>query len=343
MSKGRLDMELFVTTMKEYKRFANYLPLNSNNQSLINTTFDEAVYIAINVRLILMRKYVNKNDAMFYERIIDEVKNEFVDDLDILDDMKTRFSIINNQSFEQVLSDGTKLNLYESIEDIMYGLYLHADQDKIIRLSYTDKLLRFFCTHKFVKEIEVVLIELYDFLSIRNVQEIGEVIHSKASVVNLDANGAATQSIQKSPYWENLYGSEMNDGDIKATFVNFSEEEIEVYFIAHLFLEELGKDDCSIENLRNMVHASTIESWGDFSEAVSFFKSIQNVGMSNRIRFNDERYTAYVRIIPHVVSPFVTNTPQVISGVYDITLYKAPGSNEWKIFRFGDPIDPHVE
>lgn len=36
----------------------------------------------------------------------------------------------------------------------MYGLYLHADEERINRLKKTDEGLRFVCVRKYVEELE---------------------------------------------------------------------------------------------------------------------------------------------------------------------------------------------
>jgi hypothetical protein len=49
-------LQLFVTTVKEYKRFAEQLPLNVSTPA----PRDEAVYIAVQTRLLLLRKYITE-------------------------------------------------------------------------------------------------------------------------------------------------------------------------------------------------------------------------------------------------------------------------------------------
>ena len=89
-----------------------------------------------------------------------------------------------------------------------------------------------------------------------------------------------------------------------------------------------------------MVFESTVEQWGNFNEAVSFYKQIPNPGNSSRVRYNDERDAAYVVVFPNVEESFMFDAPHVTSGVKVMTFIKDPFTSQWKIFAFGDPVDP---
>lgn len=52
------NLELFVYTIEEYLRFTTQLPINKNS-SLVDQ-YDESEYIAIQTRLMLLRKYTSK-------------------------------------------------------------------------------------------------------------------------------------------------------------------------------------------------------------------------------------------------------------------------------------------
>jgi len=302
-----MNLELFVTTIKEYRRFAEYLPLSGCDDYA--SAFDEPTYIAIHVRLILLRKYVSRTDNVYFAKLINESKDNFPDESNYLESLNVKFAKIHSQSFEQILSDGTKLNLYQSIEDVIYGLYLHADQDKIRRISYTNEYLRFFSTRKYVEEIESIVFELYNFLLDKNISEVTVVTHDKAHVINFCAPDFTLQDIKNSPYWSNLYGTDATEHELISMISCLSDEERKIISRAFLFIEELEKDNFSIEALRNMVFESTLEQWGDFSELSSFIKEIKSVGISSKVRFNDEKYAAYVRIFPHTDSCLPVNCP----------------------------------
>ena len=338
-----MNLELFVTTVKEYNRFAKQLPLGDISKSTIDL-LNETTYIAIQTRLMLLRKYASKGEKnnVYLENLIMEAKDRFPEKTTYLDKMRTRFFQINEQSFEQILSDGSKINLYQSIEDVIYGLYLHADKEKILRLSFTKDSLRFFYTRKYVEEFEAVVLEMFDFLIENNIQDIIEKNHAKAPVIHLGKSIESNQDIKQSPFWGNLYGHDATDDEINLLSQEFSDEEIQIFMYVRLFLDELTKETISVEALKSVVFWSTIEQWGDFTEAVSLYKNIPNPGISSKVRFNEKKDAAYVRIYPNVEGSFIISSPHVITGVYDITFIKDSTVNMWKIFAFGSPIDPII-
>lgn len=335
-------LELFMTTMKEYKRFAKQLPLQNN--IYLTDSYDEAIYIAVQTRLMLLRKYTSKGkkNHVYIENLINEAKINYPHEMDCLDDIQIRFLQINSQSFEQILSDGTKLNLYESIEDIMYGLYLHADQDKIIRLSCTNEHMRFLCTKRYVENVEAIVLELYDFLAKINVSSISEKNHTKAPIIYLGESDPSVQQIKQSPYWGNMYGQDATNNEVALLSQGLSIEEVEILLKAIIFLDELKKENVSTDIMKNIVFEQQIEDWGDFSEAVSFYKKIINPGISNRVRFNQIKNVAYVRILPQVDNAFVISTPHIISDIYEVTFIKDNNINDWRIFALGGHIDPYI-
>lgn len=336
-----MNLELFITTFKEYQRFAKQLPM-ANSKSLFDT-YDEAMYVAVQTRLILLRKYTSKGkkNNVYFENLIDEVIKAFPLEGNYLTDIRIRFIKICDQSFERILSDGTKLNLYEFIENVMYGLYLHADGDKVANLTHTNELLRFFCAKKYVEEIEVIILELFNFLQNNNVTDIIEAESTKAPVIHLGEPNVSVQDIKSSPYWANIYGRDATDEDINTLFVHCTEEERGILRLAYSFLIEFKKDCVEIDTLKKMVFESTLEEWIDFLKATSFINGIDKPVISNQVRFTQNRDVAYVRVFPHVNEVFIIEVPHISTNVYDITFIKDKRSNEWKIFAFGSPVDPY--
>ncbi|OJU10675.1 MAG: hypothetical protein BGN88_12060 [Clostridiales bacterium 43-6] len=337
-----MNLELFMTTMKEYKRFTDQLPIVFTK--LIIDSCDEATYVAVQTRLMLLRKYTSKSSKnhVYFENIVEEAKKIYPDEAEFLDDIQKRFLKIITLSLEQILSNGTKLNLYQSIEDIMYGLYLHADQDRIQRLSYTNENMRFICTKKYVENVESIALELFDFFTKMDVQDVIEKDHVKAPIIylgNLDSND---QKVKQSPYWENLYAYDATDEEVISQSQGLTQEECQILLTVELFLDELQNEKVSIETMKNIVFLPSINDWGDFTKATSFFNQISSPGFSNRVRFNEEKSAAYVRIIPEVKSAFIISTPHIIPDVYEVTLIKDE-NNQWRVFAFGGHVDPFIK
>lgn len=332
-----MNLELFMTTMKEYERFSQQLPYKSIK---IGECYDDATYVAVQTRLVLLRKYTSKGkkNNVYLENLINEAKEIYPEENDFLNDIQTRFLQISDVDFEQILSDGTKLNLYESIEDVMYGLLLHADQEKILRLSYSNEQMRFYSTQKYVEDIEKIVFELYSFLKKCNVGSIEQKTPVKAQTVFLGNSDSSQQNIKKSPYWSNMYGHDITEEDIKSILP--TEEESQILSLAKSFFYELNQDKISVDRMKSMVYEPQIELWGDFSKVALLFKSIPEPGMSSYVRFNDRGDTACVRIHPHVPNGFVISSPHVIVDVYELTFIK-DADGLWKVFSFGGHKDPY--
>ena len=139
------NLELFMYTIEEYLRFTSQLPINTNNR--LTDQYDESEYIAIQTRLMLLRKYTSKGkkNNVYFENVISEAIKIFPHSNKQLEQLNEEFNKTMQQQIEHILSDGTKLNIYETIETTMYGLYLHADADKIRQINKTHEsiLLRF--------------------------------------------------------------------------------------------------------------------------------------------------------------------------------------------------------
>lgn len=344
-------LELFLTTVKEYKRFMERLPINEND-SLVETIYNasnednfESDYIAIQVRLMLIRKYINKNENVYIEKMIDEAKELFPNNIIFLDEINREYLQLFKKSFELIYSNGIKNGIFESIENVMYGLYLHADEERIIRLSHTKESFRIFYLKRFVLAVEKIIIKIYNFLVDKGVSVINEQEHNKAPVIHLGEQGKTSQNIKGSPYWENLYGHDITDQDVEVLFGQYlqedSNDEKEIYMKVHYFLNEITKDNVSIEKLREIVFVPTIDDWGDFTEAISYYKQITNPGLSSKIRFNNKKNVAYMIVVPKVDGGFVIDSPHIMSNLNYITLIMDDNINEWRVFAFGHrPINP---
>lgn len=331
-------LKLFIITIEEYKRFSTQLCCHK-----ITDSYDEFDYIKINTKLMLLRKYGNFNENVYIGNIIKESIKKYPQKKEQLDNLLEDYIKIEQQQLEYILPDGTKLNLYKTIEDVMYGLYLHADLEKIERLAKTEESLRFVCVRKYVEELENVLLKVYDLL-----KECGEVVERntekvKASTIYLGEPSKSNQEIKNSPYWANLYGKDGTDDDLNIIMQTQGNEELEILAKCMIFIEELKRDNVSISIMNDLIFPTTKKDWGDYSEAQSFYKSIKNPGISSKVRYNENHTMAYVRIFPQVEDIFIIDTPHIINDIYEISLVKEREKEEWKIYSFGGHLESYIK
>ena len=327
MTDGLINSKLylFLYTMREYKRFSNGL---SNHE--LTDDYDEEAYVQINTKLILLRKYGSKGQPVFVEEILEEIKKIYPQKSDDVDNILIEYHSIINMQIEQILTDGTKLNLYQTIEDVMYGLYLHADANRIQRLLQTDESLRFVCIRKYVEDFENVLYKMVECLEECGV-DVEEIQKEHASIIAV-GNQNENQSVRNSPFWSNIYGHDADDEELAQICTQLEIEDIEIILRCNIFLEALKKEIVPMDILDKLIFPSTKKDWGDYSEAREFYLSIKNPGISSKVRYNEQHTMAYVRIYPQVDNPFVVSTPHVIKDIYEIALVKDCGMSEWKIF-----------
>lgn len=335
------DFQLYLYTVDEYKRFANHLPVKSTES--LTDDYSEADYIGIQVRLMILRKFYakSKQEKVYFKNIIDAAQKEFLDWAAEFQSLDDEFNQIETQQLEHILSDGTKLNIYNTIEDSVYGLYLHADENRINRLGNTVEAIRFFCIRKYILEIEAVVFKLYDLLKECGVTPLVPIPPNRSPLIYLGDPNANQQSITASPYWSNLYGHDATDKDLVMIGKELTQEELRMLELCIKFTDKLKEPALDVKELRKFVHPAARGGWGDFSKAKTFFLSIPNPGVSSKVRYNESKDTAYVRIFPNVDEAFLINTPHVFSEGYEFALGKWFG--EWMIYQFGGHLDSIYE
>lgn len=331
------DFELFLFTVEEYKRFADSLPVNKTGCLIDN--YSESDYVGVQVRLMILRKYYceGKNQNVSIKNLIEKARKEFPEKSLEVEALSLEYEGIAQQQIQNILSDGTKLNLYTTIEDAVYGLYLHADENRIIRLRKTTESIRFICVRKFVFDLENLIYKMCDFFKKEVLLSFEEGDMTSSPLIYLGNTKDNKQEIKKSPYWKNVYGHDASDEEIRDSIKGNSIEDTQILAISYMFLDYLKEKPLPIENLKWCVFPETLKEWGDFKEAQEFYLGIQNPGVSNVVRYNKNKDTAYVRVFPRVEEAFCVDTPHVFEEVYEIALGKHAGI--WKVFSFGGHLD----
>jgi len=155
----------FLYTVEEYKRFAKSLSTEKTHSLL--DTYTEVDYIGIQTKLMILRKYSYQRDVVYIPAVIEAAKIILPELEDDLVSVKKKYDEVEKNQLQSISSEGNKMTLFEMQECVLYGLYLHADEDKIIKLLDLNEALYFSMTRKFVEELEVVLLELYELLMTR--------------------------------------------------------------------------------------------------------------------------------------------------------------------------------
>lgn len=340
-----MKLELFQTTVKEYTRFTRQLPIDYTKA--MSGDFSDSVYVAVQTRLMLLRKYTrNGRGNLYLVDVVSEAIKRFPEDLKYLSEFQRRFLQSCDQAINHTLADGTERTLAETIDDTMYGLHLHADKERIDRISQDSELLRLYCITVFVNGVETLVTEIFSFFEAKGVPCIEESSHKYAPAVHFEPNDSDQRNIANSPFWQNLVGSDLTEKNFADVTVRFFEqytrEEWCLWQTACDFTTLLSQEPFPYDEIRLLVFTPTIQDWGDFSEAIAYYKAIPSPGVSTTIRYNERHDTAYVYVLPHVEAGFTINRRQAISDIYVVTLVKDLETNNWKVFAFGGWIDPFI-
>lgn len=332
------NFQLYLYTLDEYRRFSNFLAVK--NPTSLSDDYSESDYIGIQVRLMLLRKYFSsgKNpENVSFRRIVAEAISEFPNINPELTTLLQKFDEIEAQQVEHLLSDGTKLNIYTTIEDTVYGLYLHADEMRIENLKKTNELIRFTCIRKYVLEVESIVFQLYDILKKQGVDTNWRTDTSRAPMLYFGNTNKNSQLVEQSPYWKNIYGHDATPDDLEMIEKDLMSEEKEILTFCISFMDEIKKTPIAAKELKKFVHPFARRGWGNFVEAQSVFNNIPNPGFSTKVRYNNKKDIAYVRIFPNVEEALFLDTPHLFSDVYEFALAKWRG--KWMIYSFGGHLD----
>lgn len=327
------EIKLFLYTIEEFKRFSDFFNVKTKHSLTDGYTQDE--YIATQTKLIILRKYTSKPDAVYICKILEMAINEFPKSADIFVRLLDEYNAIENRQIQTILADGTKINLRQSIENVMYGLYLHADENKIKQLLQMDSTLGFALIREYVESIENLVFKVYDALVGCVENKFVKAEYKKAPVLFLGED-ISEQKIESSSFWSNLYGKDASDSDLKEIINDNGLEDNIILLICTEFMNEITKEDYSVKSLEKLIFPPTRSDWGDFSKLHDMCTKEKKIGFSSTVRYNDKHDMAYVHLLRNVEGAFIIEQPHLIQDVCVITLVHDSDKLGWRIFKIGE-------
>lgn len=331
-------LQLFLYSMKTYDKFAASLPINKELRVLENRLPQEAIvngisdddFIGINVRLMLQRKYTQQSERLHIPKILAAAKRVSPSNSDRYDKLLADYKHIGTQPFEITMPDGEiDSSLFHAVHDLTYGVLLHADEDKIARLSQVPKSMRMAFTCKYVIEVDELLSAIQAELVNDGQQPYSIDEHGGAVSIYWGSTDGRSRAISNSPYWKNLIGHDLALDDLLAAVPNMSKDDMKVFLVCLSFVNLLEEEDLNVDALKKLVAPWTIKDWGDFSDASNELKKY-SIGMSLEIKYGDDGRTAIVKLLPNVDEPFSITEPQMIEGG-SMTLVRFFGN--WKVLN----------
>ena len=331
-------LKRFEYTVQEYIRFYDFY----KNQE-VSEENTEAFYVMLQTKLMILRKYDYNREDVYLSNVFDAIDKMYPEVGENINILREKFEKLNNYYMEVILSDGTSLNLYKAIEDVMYGLYLHVDPDKIERLLKTNKNVYLMAVKEYITVLEGIVVDTYNSIVDKMQNKYIQQEETSASVIFMGNPTNEKHDIKNSPYWKNLYGRDLEDTEIKGIFQNMSDEDIEIYLKGTIFLQEISKESYSIKLLEQLVFPPTRSDWGDFSSLHDFVINKKHIGLSSRIKYNDEHNIAHLKICQNVENAFLVNQPHQVPHICTLSFVKENEKYGWRIFQIGEPVIKYKE
>lgn len=338
-------LQLFLYSMETYDKFATSLPINKKFQSLknglpcqpITSEISEENFIRVNVRLMLQRKYTQRSESVHIPKVLIAAKKIIPTNSDRYDELFTRYTNIGTQPFEISMPDGEiGSSLFHAVQDLTYGVLLHADADKIIHLLQVPESMRISFTCKYVMEIEELLGAIKNEL-INDGQKSFSINnnHDRSVAVYWGNSDEHSRSISNSPYWTNLIGHNLTLDDLLAMVPSMSQDDKAIYLVCSSFVNLLREEVLRIDRLEKLVAPWTIKDWDEFGDASNLMKK-HSLGMSLKIGYSDDANIAIVELLPNVDEPFSITKPQIIESG-SMTLVRVSGN--WKVLEISPFCD----
>lgn len=316
--------------------FEKYLKITQIQEMEI-TDYDgsDRLITALSLRLMLARKFFSSKEKAYVCNVVKKTHSK-LEDLNLeassskLLLIENNFQGLFNSKIRHRLSDGTELSHIDTIFQIMYGLYLHFDEDKIIKITKSDRILLNNLVYDFIIKLEPLLVELYEFIKKNELNQNFVDSQDKAPVILYE--DAGDEKVKNSPYWSNISGKDIEEVDYSKLFKDLSFDDKEIILKAYIFVESLKSDNYDIKVLQELISPSTTSIWGDFEEVSNLIKSIDDLGVNSRVRYSNNRREAFVYLAPNILEGFEIVGKQVTNKFIKLTFKKTFFKKEFKIY-----------
>lgn len=92
-------IKAFLFTVEEYNRFGKYFPVIKKHTLLDDYKEDD--YVAVQTKLMILRKYSYRSDTVYIPKVIEAAKNLYKDINVLLTDIQSRYDDIEKINYKQ--------------------------------------------------------------------------------------------------------------------------------------------------------------------------------------------------------------------------------------------------
>lgn len=333
-------LSLFMFTVQEYDAITACVPLPtkiecssiSDPLGLRGSKIEdiEMVWTAICVRMMLQRKYFSNSERLQLKKLFDIAETDSRFNTKAVGDLRKRLKQPLGRDIELMLQDGNDVQgHFSNIEDIVYGSLLHADYDRAMRLQAIPNNVRMHALVPFVFSREQIIFKFRDLCISAEVPTLARIDGDKAAVLNLDTSRGEAKEVSGSPYWSNIAGHDADVDELVCIAEKLSDDDAAAFLIAKVFVGLLMEDPLDVEKLDDVVWQDSWLYRDGFKHAAGLIRSIPEIGASSHIAHEGGPNNAQVKLFPNVPNAWITNTPQLLTNVYQLHLEKRHG--EWKV------------
>lgn len=332
-------LSLFLYSMQYYDRTIKQLPVSEGLQAFDGSSSTaesvlasfESDCVAIDVRLMLQRKYFTYSDSVHLKKLFHAAQSTGLFDQARIDDFANRAILLNSKPVELSLSDGNITSgQYANAEDATYGSLLHADLNRSLRLIRFPQEMRLLSLAPYILTREELLLAFRDLCLDVGLISLKETHIEKEAILRWCESSETERNIKRSPYWSNIVGRDFDEAELEGIADDNPLDDNIAILVATFFFNQLQKHPLDVQLLRELVWQDYWEDWGDFEQAANIVRTIENPGGSTRVMHEGGANYAQVKILPHVLDPWITETPQLFrsSGCL-VCLTKRKGI--WKV------------
>lgn len=341
IEEARQILSLFLYSINHYDRTINQLSVSeglrrfdgsSSTVEFALASFDSDC-VAIDVRLMLQRKYFSRSDKVRLKKLIEAAQIASIVDEADANKLCSQLISLNSRPIEISLSGGTTISgQYANVEDATYGSLLHADLDRSLRLVRFPQEMRLLSLAPYILAREDLLHDFRDLCLGVELEPLNENLTENEPILRWCETSKSERAIKKSPYWSNVAGRDLDEGEFEIITSNNTLDDNTAIAIASLFFELLLDHSLNISKLQKMVREESLGDWGDFEQAAGIARAIESPGVSTHVMHMGGEDSVQVKFLPHVNSAWITETPQLLRNTGClICLTKQKGV--WKVNR----------
>lgn len=321
-------LEKYVLLVDEYKLLTerNVIPKKRNNIKY----FD---YKELVLKITLLRKFMMQKEEMYIVNILDKIK-ELNREEDTIYQLEKEISDLFNLEVSYSLPNSEIQHLYHSVTDLIYGLYLHSDTEKIENAILSDENIRKQLLVNFIQKFDPIIYRAYELIKVNiDPNLIINESNQKAPIIHFSNKKNVTREVKRSPKWTNIDGHDIGEKEFEQFIGELNDRDRKILNTADLFISLLKEKKVNSNKVSKLLTPQS-PIYSNIERNSKIFKSINNHALSTRVRYSTDLKYAYVYFFGDVISPIALDGPQLLKNINCIRFKKQLFTGKYKINNF---------